>query len=91
MSDGLDAPMFEGERRRTLALEMFELAFNSFESFHDGVVGADLAYLMGAILDMSDDSFVDWTDAAIDDSHLLPAHMFLACPPDHPVWQFVVR
>lgn len=44
----------------SLAREIFQVLVHETETFREDNVGADLAYLMGAILDPSGEEFVDW-------------------------------
>ncbi|MCI0604372.1 hypothetical protein L0156_15350 [bacterium] len=49
------------EEKADLALKVFDTAYNETETFREENMGADLAYLMGAILDTGEVSYVDWS------------------------------
>ena len=69
-------------QRVLLALEVFDKAFDSLESFHEDHFGADLAYLMGAIL--GEGRCVQWPDSAR--TRALFKEWF---PPEHAVWNYI--
>lgn len=72
---------------------VFRATIGYSESFREANVGADLAYLMGAItdLDYPHDSFVDWTVDGYGETpppilEILKANF----PSDHVVWEFIL-
>ena len=75
---------------RNLALSVYETVFRETESFREQNVGADLAYLLGAILKNSPDDV--WLDCVNDGGHeaILTA-LADAFPPSHAVWTFVLQ
>ena len=74
--------------RCELARQAYDAAFDAFESFNDEKVGADLAYLMGAIVS---GNFVDWTAKGYGDSPpVLLGALRRAFSADSPIWQFVI-
>jgi hypothetical protein len=74
--------------RRALAVAVYETAFAAFESFREQNVGADLAYLMAAILAPGSD-FVDWTRDAMDTVPPLLGALRAKFPEDSQLWQFI--
>ena len=77
------------QERLDLAHEIFDLVYDKCETFREDNVGADLAYLMGAITDKKhpNDSFVDvYTD---EDEPKLISILKDNLPDDHRVWEFV--
>lgn len=95
MKPGCTHPPLSDRQRLDLAAEMFELAYRSAESFAVNYVGCDLTYLMNAIItDKEYLSFVDWSydlepGKARYQVHL--PHIIKAnCPPNHPVWLFIL-
>ena len=88
-------PIKIGDRRK-LASEAFDAAYKGFESFREQDVGADLAYLMGAILDVEyakengEESFVDWTAEVYGEQRpsLLKA-LKERFPKDSRIWEFI--
>ncbi|MEI6236579.1 MAG: hypothetical protein WCT04_26270 [Planctomycetota bacterium] len=75
---------------RDLARSVFEAVFHETESFREGNVGADLAYLMGAILKNTPN------DVRLDCEHEGGHEGILAAltdsfPSEHAVWTFVHR
>jgi hypothetical protein len=77
------------EERLKLAKEIFDAVFNHFDTFRDDNIGADLAYLLGAIL-CDDDANVDWTEENYGNSGEVPKFIEESFPKDHPVWGFIV-
>lgn len=68
-------------RRLQLLRDLYEVVFNETESLEAEDIGADLAYLMGAVLK---DSCCDW-DAERPLVQLLREQF----PGRHPVWRFI--
>jgi len=84
----IDVMMGEASRCR-LAREVFDKVYDARESFRVNDLGADVAYLLGAILDPEDQgrSWVDWTlGATRPDTVALFKEVF---PPNHGVWKFI--
>lgn len=84
-----DAAM-DTQSRHTLARDVFDAVFIAFETFNDNHVGADLAYLLGAILNGCGDN-VDWRHDEM--GGRIPAIIPVlkeSFPPDSPLWQFIV-
>ncbi|MBE7465989.1 MAG: hypothetical protein HS116_21140 [Planctomycetes bacterium] len=81
-----------GERCK-LAREVFEAAYEARDSFREEHLGADLAYLLGAIVDYRnfEDAHVDWTrDAYGEESPELLAILKEKFPNrHHQVWEFI--
>lgn len=75
--------------RGILALEVYDIVFKAFESFREQNIGADLAYLMGAILD-GPGSYVDWSND-YDDGETPPLLPLLRehFPEKHEVWHYI--
>jgi hypothetical protein len=77
--------------RIALARRVAEVIFENFESYRGDNVGADLAYLLTAIIDLpSKDAAVDWTE----DSYGAKPPAILAVlkaefGPDSPLWGFI--
>lgn len=83
----------EGVSVLALAHEVWEKVFCETDSFRENNIGADLAYLMGAIIDLRfpDDSFVDWSPEGYGDDGP-PALLGILkerFPADHAVWEFI--
>lgn len=78
--------------RLLLAHRIFDLVYEHTEVFYDHNVGSDLAYLMGAIVDVKNplDSFVDWSDNNMETPPLLFEILKQNLPADHIVWEFVM-
>lgn len=68
--------------------EVFDAVFDRCETFREDNVGADLAYLLGAISDPKG-SFVDWSKDAYDGHNQLYTILILHFPPRHDVWKFI--
>jgi hypothetical protein len=68
-------------QRLQLLRELYETAHNETESFEQEDVGADLAYLMGAVLE---DSHCSW-EADRPLVRLLREHL----PSSHAAWEFI--
>lgn len=77
--------------RIELARQVFECAFEGFESFREQNVGADLGYLLGALLDPPEkESFVDWTpDVYGVEPPALLAVLQKNFKDDSPLWDFI--
>jgi hypothetical protein len=79
----------EDAERCRLAGEVYDKVFDYSESFYENNLGADLAHLLGAILDNdppgTDRSWVDWADGCEPTLELF-RKIF---PPDHDVWRFI--
>jgi hypothetical protein len=91
--DTLDfaTPGLSAEQRAQLAAEVFDVAIKSFEVFGEQNVGADLAYLMGAIVDEPENaSFVDWSPDVINREVAILKPLRAHFPPEHSFWKFVV-
>lgn len=78
-------------QRARLAHEVFDKVFNAVEAFRANNLGADVCYLLGAILDDPDKkSFVDWSEP-IGTEFIHTRRLFRKLfPRNHPVWQFIV-
>ncbi|MEI6236311.1 MAG: hypothetical protein WCT04_24910 [Planctomycetota bacterium] len=73
-----------------LACSVYEAVFRETESFRDGNVGADLAYLLGAILkNTPNDVRLDCENEGAHEGIL--AALTDAFLPEHAVWKFVQR
>ncbi len=82
---------FSAKKRVACARDVFDCAFGASETFRVDNIGADLAYLMGAILDDDKESFVDWTRDAHGD---MPPPLLAILEkglPRHPAWRFIVK
>ena len=68
-------------QRAALAASIYELVFKRTESFEEQNIGADLSYLMGAIL----------TEKHVEFGVTRPLMLILAneYPPEHSVWTYV--
>lgn len=82
-----------GERCK-LAREVFDAAFEARESFREEHIGADLAYLLGAIVDYRNfrDAIVDWSPEAYgEEPPALLAILKEKFPSrHHKVWEFIL-
>lgn len=80
------------EERAILATEVFNAVFYAHQSFREDNVGADLAYLMGAILSPPEQGdFVDWSSEALG-SEMTPLILdtLQTCfHSSHAVWRFI--
>jgi hypothetical protein len=78
--------------RAELANQVYNCAFEASESFREDSVGADVAYLMGAILDdPAKRSTVNWTrDDHSNRSPALLCALRAKFPPTSPLWNFIV-
>jgi len=65
----------------SLAVDVYECVLRETESFEEQGIGADLAYLMGAILK---DNLCEWPESC-PLLQLLRQHY----PPEHPIWRHV--
>jgi hypothetical protein len=75
--------------RAVLAKNVFDCVYERHDFFREDNIGADLAYLMGAILDdPKEDPFVEWSPEAGYVSPLLP-ELRQEFAPDHILWQFI--
>lgn len=74
--------------RSAIADEVFGAVFDNFESFREDNVGADLAYLLGAILGGDE---VDWNPEEYGES-VCPLGEFCLrhFKREHPVWHYIV-
>lgn len=83
--------MITGDRHRlALIRRVLEKACAGTESFHEGGVGAHLAYLALAIAAEPPGNFVDWSDEVADDSIRSIRTLFLLWfPPHDRVWEFI--
>lgn len=70
-----------------LAQEIFCAVFDHHDTFREENIGADLAYLLGAIM-LGD--HVDWTEENYGHSGIVPKFITENFPPDHDVWTFVI-
>jgi hypothetical protein len=78
--------------RVELAQEIFDLVYREVETFREKNIGADLAYLLGAIVDTTEEtSSVDWGLAYGDERPYLLDLFERLLPADHLVWQFIER
>jgi hypothetical protein len=80
------------EKRAALALEVFNRVFHHTDTFRQEHLGADLAYLLGAILDAGEEngrSHVDWSPENSDCADTL-ARFRKLFPAGHPVWQHIL-
>jgi hypothetical protein len=77
------------EQRGKLARDVFKKTYQAWDSFSQCRVGADLAYLLGAILDDSDsqDSFVDWDLTGKPELYRILRQAFDS---EHPIWKFII-
>lgn len=66
-----------------LAAEIYEIAYRDADSFESNNIGADLAYLLGAILTQDK---VDWSEQWPPLLEVLTA----ACTSSHPVWAYII-
>ncbi len=79
-------------QRCILANTVFDCVFANCETFREDNVGADLAYLLGAITDLHNpnDSFVDWS---VEGYGKTPPRLLEIIrrefPLEHDVWRFV--
>ena len=73
---------------RQLALSVYETVFREAESFQEANVGADLAYLLGAILKNAPDEARLECERNGRHEAILSA-LTDAFPPSHPVWTFI--
>ena len=75
---------------RDLALSVYETVFRETESFEENNVGADLAYLLGAILKNTPNE--DRFECERDGRHeVILSVLTDTFPPGHSVWAFVQR
>lgn len=77
--------------RAKLAAYVFEVIYEAFDAFAEDYVGADLAYLMGAILDSpKKKSYVDWSPEIIVDREvaILPI-LRENFPPRSILWSYI--
>ena len=78
------------EQMRELALSVYETVFRETESFRENNVGADLAYLLGAIL--KNNPVEAWLVCESNGHHdAILSALTDAFPPSHPVWTFIQR
>lgn len=85
----MNRPEMSDSVRLALAAEVFDQVFEACESFRENNIGADLAYLMGAIVDpAAKESYVDWSSELAEQPALIEVlrTKFL---PHHHVWQFI--
>lgn len=79
--------------RLLLAREVFDTVYENIETFRDNNLGANLCYLLGAIMGShtcpSDPEFVDWSPEHSDCDPTLKIFRELF-KPDHPVWDYIV-
>lgn len=79
-------------QRLLLANTVYKAVFDGTESFREGDVGIDLAYLLGAIVDPAG-SFVDWSPDARprETPRIVLVLKIKFGPPEKgaPVWQFI--
>lgn len=76
--------------RITLARTVFDAVFDSHESFREDNIGADLAYLIGAILSLDPTDYVDWTkDMYEDGPPVLLETLWMCFESSHAVWNFI--
>jgi hypothetical protein len=79
-------------QRCVLAAKVFQAVADEFASFNEEGVGADLAYLLGAILDDSNrqSGFVDWSRDCV--GPVAPAILDVlrrSFPEESPLWGFI--
>jgi hypothetical protein len=70
-----------------LAEEIFSAVFDHHDTFRDDEIGADLAYLLGAIVC---GDHVDWTEESYGHSGVLPCFISESFAPNHVVWNFIL-
>jgi hypothetical protein len=74
--------------RAALAHAVFNRCLELRDNFRDEHFGADLCYLLGAILDPAGDGHVDWSDwIDVEETREFFREHFAA---EHPVWQFII-
>lgn len=80
------------EQRGKLARDVFAAVFDECETFTEDDVGKDLAYLMGAILDDSEqkDCHVDWTTEVMGSEPYLLKLLKTIYPESSAVWKFII-
>jgi hypothetical protein len=75
--------------RAQIASAVYDCAHEAFESFREGNIGADLAYLMGVILSKPElQLVVDWSRSGCA-PELLTA-LREKFPPESPLWNYIV-
>jgi len=78
------------EQMHELALSVYEKVFRETESFRENNVGADLSYLLGAIL--KNNPVEAWLVCESNGGHeAILSALTEAFPPSHPVWTFIQR
>ncbi|MCI0617998.1 hypothetical protein L0244_33915 [bacterium] len=77
--------------RAKLAATVFEVIYEAFDTFAEDHVGADLAYLMGAILDSPEKkSYVDWSpEIIVDREVVILAVLRENFPPRSILWSYI--
>ena len=79
------------EEKADLALKVFDIVYNETETFREENIGADLAYLMGAILDTGKESYVDWsTEVYGEEPPALLEILKRSFPRHAPVWNYII-
>ena len=79
------------EEKADLALKVFDTVYNETETFREENIGADLAYLMGAILDTGEDSYVDWSsEVYAEEKPTLLEILKKGFPRKAPIWNYII-
>ena len=78
------------DEKAELALSVFDTLYDETETFREENIGADLAYLMGAILDTGEESYVDWSTEAYGEPPALLEILRRTFPHACPVWNYII-
>lgn len=78
------------EERLALIKDVCQMAFDNSESFRESHFGADLAYLVTAIVDDEHVS-VDWTEEGYGDKCELLGMIGSFYDQRHNIWKFIIR
>jgi hypothetical protein len=78
------------EEKADLALKVFDTAYNETETFREENIGADLAYLMGAILDTGEESYVDWSSEVYGEEPSALQILKRSFPEHSTLWNYIL-
>ncbi len=79
------------EEKADLALKVFNNVYNETETFREENMGADLAYLMGAILDTGEESYADWSSEVYgEEPPALLEILKRSFPEDSSLWNYIL-
>lgn len=71
-----------------LGAEVYQTVYAHTDTVRENDLGADVFYLLGAILSEDQSQVVDWSDGGANTATLafFQAHF----PPGHPVWAYII-